>query len=149
LRAQPRRCASARRPGASPAPRNLKRSAPDRDDASLRAGLDRDPGPSAAQAEQRKPEARDHRRASSFKFEAVRATKTYDAYNPSPSQPGSCTTCTMTRECTVTCCHGLCLCLGLRLVGSEQHGTGSEKGVAAGRQPPGGPVRWTRKNRKP
>jgi hypothetical protein len=42
------------------------------------------------------------------------------------------------------CC--LCLCLGLRLVGSEQHRTGSDKGVTAGRPPPGGPVRSTGKN---
>ncbi len=66
-------------------------------------------------------------------FEAVRAYNTYNAYNQRYNLYNECTRC-------------LCLCLGLRLVGSEQHGTGSDKGVAAGRSPPGGPVHSTGKN---
>ncbi len=54
-------------------------------------------------------------------FEAVRAYNTYNAYTQLYNFK-------LYNECTCS----LCLCLGLRLFGSEQHGTGSDKGVAAG-----------------
>ncbi len=72
-------------------------------------------------------------RGSTLAFEAVRVYNTYNLYNQLYNLYNECTRC-------------LCLCLDLLLFGSEQHGTGRDKGVAAGGPPPGGPVRSIGKN---
>ncbi len=85
----------------------------------------------AGSRQQRKALARDSDGALRLGFEAVRvrANNTYNAYRSNQLY-------NLYNECT--CC--LCLCLGLRT------GSDSDKGVAAGWPPPGGPFRSTGKN---
>ncbi len=66
-------------------------------------------------------------------FEVVCAYNTYNLYNRLYNVYNKCTYC-------------FCSCSGLRLFGSEQHWTGSDRGSLRSCQPPGEQIRSTGKN---